>query len=266
MVAIILSCLIATMTFLNLITVTTHGIEFQIPEEESFNWAIDPIGQRLLFMSNFSVSNNGAYDIENLGINAWLENSDGVRLIDFKEEDLAIMRGGERTFDIMVELPADIFGPAGWFEFLTMDDTVSLYVDVDADYMFGLVHMTVDEVIEYPWSAPLKEAVDRDNILSSLGALLDIAEREVSAGIGSLEPVFLDMLGAYDEIELAFGNGAGLILDVMNIDNSSFDISCSLAGPIGESGNIELFFMIAMEISEGMITADMMEVSFHYVS
>ncbi len=266
MVAITLSCLVATMTFLNLITVTMHGIEFEIPDEESFNWAIDPVGQKLLFMSNFSVSNKGAYDIDNLGVRAWLENSQGVRLIEFNKEDLAIIRGGERTFDIIVELPVDTFGLAGWFEFLTMDDTVSLYVDIDADYMLGLVHMTVDEVIEYPWSAPLKDAVDEDNIMSNLGVLLDIAESGVDQGIDSLEPVFMDMLGYSDEIELGFGNGTEFILDVLNIDNSSLEIACFLSGPIGETGDIGLSFILGIELYDAMISVDLKEVNFHYVA
>lgn len=260
-----MSCMIATLTFLNVLTVATHGIVFDIPDEGDFRWGVDPVGQRLLFMSNFSVSNHGAFDIRELNINAWLENSEGVRLIDFRKEELVIAWGGEKTFDIMVELPVDRLSPAGWLEFLSQDDTLRLFVDIDADYMFGLIHMTVDEVIEYPWEGPLKEMMDDDFILAGLATILDLAERKMAAGIEILEPVFLDFLSSMDELNLALGNGAELALNVLDIDDYSRELACSISAPIGD-GQLDFSILAQVEIRDGRISAELKEVRFSYVA
>ena len=71
LVAISLSCLVATLTLCNLLTVVTHGIEFEIPDQEGFTWAIDPVEKRVLFLTSFVVKNHGAYDINDIDINAY---------------------------------------------------------------------------------------------------------------------------------------------------------------------------------------------------
>ena len=261
--AIALSCLVATMTFLNVMTVATHSIEFKIPEEGNFGWAVDPVGQKLLFMSSFEVSNNGAFDIDKLGINAWLENSHGVRLIEFHKEDLVISRGGDRTFDIMVVLPMDVFTPAGWLEFLSRDDTLNLTVDIDADYMFGLVHVTVDEVIQYPWAAPLNNILNEENIISGLGMVLELAESGLDMASGAVAPGFMTLLEGLDGTSAYLYEGAGLILDIAKIDNVSTDLVCRITAPMNE-GELGFSVNVIVDIQNGMITAELKGVSFTY--
>jgi len=261
--AISLSCLVATMTFLNVMTVATHSIDFEVPEEGDFEWAVDPVGQKLLFMSSFKVSNNGAFDIDKLGINAWLENSHGVRLIEFHREDLLISRGGDRTFDIMVSLPVDVFTPAGWLKFLSRDDTLSLTVDIDADYMFGLVHVTVDEVIQYPWAAPLKNILSRENIISGLSTILELADNGLDMAYGAMAPAFRTLLEGLDGMSAYLYEGAELVLDIAKIDNVSTDVVCHITAPMGE-GELGFSVNVIVDILDGIISADLKGVSFTY--
>ncbi len=266
-IAIALSCLIATMTFLNVMTVATHSIDFKLPREDSFEWAVDPVGKKLLFMSSFEVSNHGAFDIDKLDINAWLENSHGVRIIEFHREDMVISRGGDMTFDIIVTLPMDVFTPAGWIDFLSRDDTMSLMVDIDADYMFGLVHFTVDEVIQYPWEAPLDDMMDdmfsNENIMSGLTTILELAESGLNMAYGAVAPSLMTLLEGLDGTTAYLYEGAELVLDIARVNDVSTDLACHITAPMSD-GDLGFSINVQVDIQDGMISAELREVSFTY--
>ncbi|MCK5039017.1 MAG: hypothetical protein KAS16_07955 [Thermoplasmata archaeon] len=266
-IAIALSCLIATMTFLNVMTVATHSIDFKLPREDSFEWAVDPVGKKLLFMSSFEVSNHGAFDIDKLDINAWLENSHGVRIIEFHREDMVISRGGDMTFDIIVTLPMDVFTPAGWIDFLSRDDTMSLMVDIDADYMFGLVHFTVDEVIQYPWEAPLDDMMDdmfsNENIMSGLTTILELAESGLNMAYASIAPSIMTLMEGLDGTTAYLYEGAELVLDIARVNDVSTDLACHITAPMSD-GDLGFSINVQVDIQDGMISAELREVSFTY--
>ena len=60
-VAITLSLMLGTLTLCNLLTVMTHGIEIEIPDENQYSWAIDPVEMKILIITDFTVKNHGAY-------------------------------------------------------------------------------------------------------------------------------------------------------------------------------------------------------------
>lgn len=262
--AILLSSMVASLTFLNVVTVATHAIEFEIPEEGDFQWAVDPVGQRLIFITNFTVRNQGAFDITKLNIAATVETSNHSRLIDFEEKNLAVIHGEDKTFTVLVSLSADALEPSEWFGLLVSNDELSLTLDIDADYMFGLVHVTVDEVIEYPWQAPLSKAAMENAAVSAFGTLLDMAEKGLVTAMDYVEPAVLELLASLNELRLDIPGGGEFLLDAFAIDNGTWELACHLSGPLGD-GSASFSIRVLAGISDAGMWADIKGVSFEYV-
>ena len=153
--AITLSLMLGTLTLCNLLTVMTHGIEIEIPDENQYSWAIDPVEMKILIITDFTVKNHGAYDIESIDIRARIITQEGDELLSFEEKGLAVSSGSERTFNVLLEIALNDIDLGNWLSLLYRDTVMSLVIDIDAEYMFGLIHVTVDEILDRDWAAPL---------------------------------------------------------------------------------------------------------------
>ena len=105
--AITMSLMLGSLTLCNLFTVMTHGIEIEIPDENQFSWAIDPVDMKMLIMSDFTIKNHGAYDIKNINIQARIITDQGKELLRFDDNDLVVSRGSEKKFDILLDISLD---------------------------------------------------------------------------------------------------------------------------------------------------------------
>jgi len=173
-IAIIFSCLVASLTLCNLITVTTHGVNFELPEnEDDVKIAYDPLNNDLLFITDFQVKNQGTYDINDIDIKANLYNEKGNEIIDFIKNDLVVSRGSNKNFEIVVSLDLDKVSLSEWLSLIYKDTYFKLNVDVDATYMFHLIDVTVDEEIIFPWTSPLTKFIENNSIIKDLISLIE---------------------------------------------------------------------------------------------
>jgi len=262
----LLSCFVASLTLCNLLTVATHSIKFEIPDENDFTWALDPTGQKLLFLSEFSVSNHGAYDIDNIDINTELQTETGQKLIDFSKNDLVVSRGSDKSFDIVVTLAMEDISLIDWLSLIYKDTVLRLVVDVDASYMFGLIHFTVDEVLEYPWNAPLGNLSENNNsMVSGLFSVLALAGQENGYDIKDIRNAIA--LFDMDNFEYHSDWGYSFILNTSTDSSRNImNISCRIEVPIkGVDGKLAIDFGVIVGLPGGEIFVKLQEVNVNFV-
>ncbi len=247
-VAIIFSCLIASLTFCNLITVTTHGINFELPKDENdVKIAYDPVNNELLFITDFKVNNQGTYDINDIDIKAKLYNKDGVKLVDFSQKDLVAPRGINKKFDVIISLDLDKISILDWLSLIYRDTVFRLLVDVDVTYMFNLIDITVDEDIVFPFVSPLTSFVENNTMIQSLFYLVENAVNESPMNsiskIESIKEIFNT-----DFYENTFKDIYKIEINILNISNFSKLISTKIETYIQKiDSTVELEFDIILK-------------------
>lgn len=155
LVVIALNCLLASLSLINLYTIATGAVQVEIPEEDDFAWAIDTKLEEASFLANFTVTNRGLYDITDLNIHAVVTTEKGNLLVDYRQKDLSIPSGYMKKFNIMAALPFDRIEMDEWRALMVNDSVFYLDVDIRAKYLWGLSTFVVDDVLEYPWEAPI---------------------------------------------------------------------------------------------------------------
>jgi hypothetical protein len=155
LVVIVLNCLLASLSLINLYTIATGAVQVEIPEEEDFAWAIDTRYEEASFIANFTVTNQGIYDITNLNIHAVVTTEKGSMLVDYRQDDLTIPSGYTRKFNIVAVMPFSRVDLDEWKDLMVNDSVFYLDVDIRANYLWGLSTFVVDDILEYPWEAPI---------------------------------------------------------------------------------------------------------------
>jgi hypothetical protein len=155
---VILNCILASITLISLYTIASGAVEVDIPDENDFALVLDTRNREASFITNFTVTNHGLYDITNLDIHATVTTELGHLLIDYALNDLTIPSGDMRKFDIVAELPFERIDIEEWKGLMRNDSVFYLDLDIRADYLWGLSTFTVDETIEHIWEAPIKQA------------------------------------------------------------------------------------------------------------
>lgn len=157
LVIIVLNCLLASLSLINLYTIASGAVQVDIPEETDFAWTIDTKYQEVNYLANFTVSNHGLYDITDLDIHAIVKTEKGTMLIDYTQNDLRIPAGHTRRFNIGAVLPFERIDTKEWRELMLNDSVFYLDVDIKANYLWGLSTFVVDDILEYEWQAPIKK-------------------------------------------------------------------------------------------------------------
>lgn len=161
MVVIALNCLLASLSLINLYTIATGAVKVEIPEEEDFAWTIDTKYEEASFLANFTVTNRGVYDIDDLDIHAIVRTEKGNLLVDYNQKDLSIPSGHKKKFNIFAVLPFERLDMDEWRELMFNDSVFYLDVDITANYLWGLGRFVVDDTLEYPWEAPIKQVENK---------------------------------------------------------------------------------------------------------
>lgn len=178
-IAIFFSAIVASLTLCNLFTVATHAVNFEIPEPDEIKITIDPVNKDLVLISNFAVNNNGAYDINDIDINAKLLNEENIELMTFSKKDLVVPRGSNKIFDLIITLDVDKIPVLDWFSLIYKDTTFKLLIDIDASYMYNLIDVTVDEIVEVPWESPLTNFTENKTVTQGLETIFNIASDQI---------------------------------------------------------------------------------------
>jgi hypothetical protein len=262
--AVSLSCLVAALTLCNLLTVVTHGIDFEVPEQEDFTWAIDPVEKRILFLTNFSVKNHGTYDIEDIDVNARLVTDDGRILLGFSKVDMVVSRGTNKRFEVMIPLDLDEVPLSDWFSLLYKDTTINLILDIDADYMFGLVHVTVDEVLSYQWHAPFS-SYDGD-FMSPLFSIAEMVGFKLSHSFGEVERAMIEQAMLIEDFEFVTNDGYAIWVNTSDVSEGIREMACEIIAPIEDlAGKLDIGFKVHIGFPNDVPYVMLQKVSVGYV-
>lgn len=266
-IAIALSCIVASLTLCNLLTVVTHGIELHIPDEDNFSWAIDPVGKEVLLMTGFSISNHGAYDIDGIDIRACVITEHGDQLLDFREDSLSVSSGTSKDFRLILNIDLEEIDLVNWLALLYRDTTLSLIVDIDADYMFGLIHITVDEVLEYPWSAPLSGYAAEGRLVPGILAALGMVQVNIGEGLWEVQSMAVEYLMGIDHLEYLSNDGYGIEVNGTDKGDGLRQLTCDIVLPIPElDGTLELCFTLDLGLDDGRTIVNVEEVRISYAA
>ena len=157
MVVIALNCLLASISLINLYTIASGAVKVEIPDEEDFAWTIDTKSEEASFLTNFTVTNKGVYDIEDLDIHVIVRTEKNTMLVEYWQYDLIIPAGQIKKFNIVAVLPFERIDYDEWRSLMINDSVFYLDVDISAKYLWGLGTFVVDDTLEYPWDAPINK-------------------------------------------------------------------------------------------------------------
>lgn len=247
-VAIIFSCLIASLTLCNLITITTHSINFELPKDENdVKIAYDPVNNELLFITDFKVNNQGTYDINDIDIKAKLYNEKGIKLVDFSQKDLVAPRGINKKFDVVISLDLNKISILDWLSLIYKDTSFRLLVDVDVTYMFNLIDITVDENIIFPFVSPLTSFVENNTMIQNLFYLVENAVNK--SPIDAVEDAeYIKTILNSDHYENNYKDIYKIEINIFNISNFSKIISTKIETYIQKIDSIvELEFDLTLK-------------------
>ncbi len=262
--AVSLSCLVATLTLCNLLTVVTHGIDFEVPEQDDFTWAIDPVEKRILFLTNFTVKNHGVYDIEDIDVNAWLVTDDGRTLLGFSKEDMVVSWGSDKRFEVMIPMDLDEIPLSDWFGLLYKDTAINLILDIDADYMFGLVHVTVDEVLSYQWYAPFSD-YDGD-FMATLFSIVEIVGYDLGHSFGDVERAIIEQAMLIEDFEFVSNDGYAIWVNTSDVSEGIREMACEITAPLEYfDGELDIGFRVHLGLPNDVPYVRLEEVSVSYV-
>ncbi|MCK5548268.1 MAG: hypothetical protein KAI64_04590 [Thermoplasmata archaeon] len=176
---VILNAIIIAVSLISLFTIALGAVKVDIPDEDEFALVLDTKYEEVNFITNFTITNHGLYDITNLDIHAVMLTETGNELICYDQADLDIPAGQTRMYNIVAVLPFDKIDIDEWRDLMYNNSVFYLDVDIRADYLWGLSTFIVDETLEYDWVAPL---ADMDGTIDSyyVGLLKNIISDNTS--------------------------------------------------------------------------------------
>lgn len=242
-----LNILLASLTLISLYTVASGAVKVKIPDEKDFAWAIDTENKELSFIANFTITNNGLYDITDLYIRAVATTEKGNLLIEYNQDDLTIPSGQTRTIDIVAVLPFERIDVEEWRELMLKDSVFYLDVDIKANYLWGLSTFIVDETLEYSWEAPVKRMDGKvDKYYIDLIKNMILENESVGTFVDMLKEKFGDN-PIFDEIDWA---DISLRLELWPISDNARRIIASVSMDMFEDGRTATFELKVLVIEE----------------
>lgn len=262
--ALVMSCVVATLTICNLFTIATKSIEVDIPTEEDISWSIDPQQKEILFRTSFAVKNHGTYDISDIDVTAKLVKDNDKSLISFEKQDMIVLRGSDKTFDLLISLDLDTISWFDWLSLMYKDTTLQLVLDIDASYMFGLVDFTVDEIIEIPWSPPIANLSENEMVKDGMNGVLNLLNIASNGSIPTMSDIF--SLYTLPELNFTAENGFSFILNISDYSDAVKKITLSITTPlIVMDGKFVFNAEVLVGIEEGAPLFKVQEVAIQYV-
>jgi len=259
-----MSCVVATLTICNLFTIATKSIEVDIPTEEDISWSIDPQQKEILFRTSFAVKNHGTYDISDIDVAAKLVKDNDKSLISFEKQDMIVLRGSDKTFDLLISLDLDTISWFDWLSLMYNDTTLQLVLDIDASYMFGLVDFTVDEIIEIPWSPPIANLSENEMVKDGMNGVLNLLNIASNGSIPTMSDIF--SLYTLPELNFTAENGFSFIFNISDYSDAVKKITLSITTPlIVMDGKFVFNAEVLVGIEEGAPLFKVQEVAIQYV-
>jgi hypothetical protein len=161
---------VAFFSFTDMYLLASGAIQVEYPDQGDFETSFDVLKMEFVFKSQYTVTNDGFYNVDDMDIRSKLWTEGGDLLISYDSTDLMVPRWSTRTFEIEARLPIENLLKVDMEEILFEDGSFELWVTIGADYVMGLVHFGLDQVQEFQWDAPLEdyEGILEDMNLSAM--------------------------------------------------------------------------------------------------
>lgn len=263
-VALLMAGMVAILALGNLFTVATKSISVDIPTEEDIHWSVDPMQEVLLFRTSFSVQNQGAYDIKDIDVTAHLVKDNQTTLVTFEKQDMVIVHGGNTTVDLLIPLDLARIPWFDWFGLMYQNSTLTLKLDINAKYMFGLIKFTANEAINVPWTPPLPSLFNSTVVRDGINGLLTLLRISQSNSTASLS----DLLSLLSLPQISYANDKGFAFSLLisNYSDTLTNITFHLAAPLFVvDGGFEFTASVLVGIDGGRPVLRVQEVCVEYV-
>jgi hypothetical protein len=263
-VALLMAGMVALLALGNLFTVATKSISVDIPTEEDVHWSIDPLQEILLFRTSFSVQNHGAYDIQDIDISAHLVKDGHTTLVSFEKQDVVIVRGGNTTVDLLIPLDLAQLSWFDWLGLMYQNSNLTLQLDIDAKYMFGLIRFTANEAVNIPWTPPLPDLFNSTTVRAGIEGLLTLLR--IAQSNSTVSPSDLFSLLSLSQISYVSDNGFAFSLAISNYSETLTNITFHLTAPLlVVDGGFAFTASVLVGIEGGHPVLRIQEVSVKYV-
>jgi len=166
---------VAFFSFTDMYLLASGAIQVEYPDQGDFETSFDVLNMEFVFKSQYTIINDGFYNLDDMHISSRLWTEDGDLLISYDSTDLVVPRWSTRTFEIEAKLPIENLLKVDMGKVLFEDGSFDLWVTIGADYVMGLVHFGMDQVQEFYWDAPLKDyegIIEGGNLTAIIGDLL----------------------------------------------------------------------------------------------
>ena len=143
---------------------------------------------------------------------------------------MVVLRGTNTTFDLLIPIDLDTISFFDWFSLIYKNTTLQLLIDIDAQYMYGLVEFTVNEAIDIPWSQPPLNLSDNRTIQAGIQGICTLFNITQNKSITSLADIF--SLFSIPEIYYATENGFMFNLTITTYSEGLKNITCRIITPL----------------------------------
>jgi hypothetical protein len=157
---VVVNLTVAFFSLTDMYLLASGAIKVEYPNEGTFSTTFDPVNLELVFRSDFKITNNGFYNLDNIGIVAHLYTQEGKLLIIYRSAGLNVPMFSTKTFNIEARLPLQRAMNLDIKAVLVKGADFVLNVRIDASYVLGLIHFHLDQIRDYPMEAPLPQIED----------------------------------------------------------------------------------------------------------
>ncbi|MEW5759708.1 MAG: hypothetical protein AB1779_02960, partial [Candidatus Thermoplasmatota archaeon] len=142
----------------NIYILALGSINVIVPKSaQDFAYRFDSHNETIWFSTNFTIINNGTYDIDKINFYLNLKTKELKSIFSYKTEELSVPKFTKRKFQIELPLSIRKFNESGFAHLITEDSYIYIYTFAEAYYCAGLVRFYTKNLYNYSWKAPLKD-------------------------------------------------------------------------------------------------------------
>lgn len=150
-----LNIAVAALSLSDMYLLASGAVRVGLPGPEDFGWRYDAGNASVVFEGNYTVKNNGFYDITDIDIAATVATASGVQMVSYRAAEARIPAFGGGRYPIVARMPAARLLYLDYGDMLFNATHFHLRVRVDAVYEMGLARFHADQALVIKWRPPL---------------------------------------------------------------------------------------------------------------
>lgn len=205
-----LNIAVAGLSLSDMYLLASGAVRVGLPGPEDFSWRLDPGNATVVFLGNYSVQNNGFYDITDINIAATVATASGVEMVSYRAGVPRIPAFGGGRYPIVARMPVARLLYLDLGTMLFNATHFHLHVKVDALYEMGLAIFRADQSLAIRWQPPL-DGYARDLFGSNLTEIIR-GNLTLPPDLPALEAWIVSAVLANGTRVTVHGNGTDVLL------------------------------------------------------